>query len=210
MRAEMKKTRHVLSADPIQIGPANIQLDGYYVKELNCSVRDDLDEDAHLMLGTGLHIQPHQVMVCPTPGVDVEILVGQHPDDQSKFRIVLQISSAEGEDSNPYVFSITLAGYFSVKGVKLVKESNLFFYRNGVMLLYSAAREIMAATTARGPFPAFILPTLTFDLTERTWKSIVESSRRARQLAENEQPRQLPPATKTPSKKKASKKGAKK
>ncbi len=205
----MKKPRNVLSADPIQIGPATLQLDGYYVKEIHCSVRNDLDEESHLALGTGLHIQPSQVMLCPSAGVSVEIWVGQHPESQPRFRIMLQIKSDDEDDDNPYEFHIMLAGYFSIVGVEFVKEKSVLYYRNGVMLLYSAAREIIASMTARGPFPAFILPTLTFDLTDRTWASIVKAEDQARMLAEKQRPRQLPAAAKKPTKKKVGKKGAK-
>lgn len=197
----MKETQTELSADPIQIGPATLQIDGYYVKEFKCSVREGLDEEPIFALGTGLHIQPSKVMLCPSPAVDLEIYVGQHLKDKLKFRVLVQIDSDDEVEGNPYAFSIKLVGYFSLVDIQPIEERNVLYYRNAVMLLYSAAREIIATTTSRGPFPAFILPTLTFDLTDKTWDSIIEAQDRAMELAAKKQPRQLTSATKKPSKK---------
>lgn len=202
----MEKPQNVLSADPIQVAPATLQMDGYYVKEVQCSVRNNLDEESHLALGTGLHIQPSHVMSCPSPSVNVEIWVGQPLRDQPKFRAMLKIKSDDEEDENPYVFSIKLAGFFSVVNGDFSKAKRVLYYRNAVMLLYSAAREIIASTTARGPFPAFILPTLTFDLTDRTWAAIAKANNKTKQIEGKMPLPQLPPVPKKTSKKKASKK----
>jgi preprotein translocase subunit SecB len=148
-------------------------------------------------------------MVCPAPSFDIDIGVSEHLKDKQRFRIVLEIFSDEEEEDSPYDFDISLVGFFSVTGVDMLKEQIPLYYRNGVMILYSAAREIIAATTARGPFPAFILPTMTFDLSNRTWVKMAKAEAKARELIEQKKTRQLPSAVKKPAKKKASKRGAK-
>jgi len=201
----MKETQTNLLVDPLLIAPAMLQIDGYYVKELSCSVRNDLDVKLPLALGTGLHIQSPKVMLADS-SVKIGIDVGTNPKNRSKFRIMLQVESDEAEDA-PYNFSLQLIGYFSLKSKKVSLETSIFFHRNSVMLLYSAAREIIASVTARGPFPAFILPTLTFNLSDKTWKAI-ESKLVAdeQKLSTKKSPRQLPASTKKASKKSATKK----
>jgi preprotein translocase subunit SecB len=176
MKSREIKTQ-LLADKPIEISTPTLQIDGYYVKELSCSVRDSLDEKTKIALGTGLHIQTPQVMSCPTPSVELNIQVGPHAKDPKRFRINLGIQSDEKEGDSPYVFSIELVGHFSLRAERVIKASSLFYYRNAVMLLYSAAREIVASVMSRGPFPAFILPTLAFGLSDdSSFEDIVETA----------------------------------
>jgi preprotein translocase subunit SecB len=201
----MKEAQTNLLVDPLLIAPAALQIDGYYVKEFSCSVRNDLDEKLPLALGTGLHIKPSQVMLA-SPGVKIEIGVGTHQKSRSKFRIMLLVESDEVEDA-PYDFSLRLIGYFSLASKRVSLETSVLFHRNAVMLLYSAAREIIASVTARGPFPAFMLPTLTFSLSDNTWNAIeAKLDADEQKLAAKKRPRQLSASTRKPSKKGASKK----
>jgi preprotein translocase subunit SecB len=202
----MKKAKRELSDNQLNIGLAPLQIDGYYVKEFSCSVRDDLDEKSHLALGTGLHIQPSQVMLA-SPMVDLEVGIGEHLKDRSKFRIMLDVKSDDKEGDSPYTFSLKLMGYFSVEDKKYIEEMSPIFHRNAVMLLYSAAREIVASSTGRGPFPAYMLPTLSFNYDESVWAAIDEKIKaNEKQIEAKKKPRQLSASTASTKKKKASKK----
>lgn len=209
----MTKAQNVAQAEapPLAVSPASVQLDGYYIKELHCAVRGDLDEQAKFTLGTGFHIQQPDVMLCPALTTKLLVDMGQNKKDPSKFRVALRIVSDEEKEETPYTFDVQLVGYFSVDVLKPFIGMDMFVYRNAVMILYSTAREVIASVTGRGPFPALILPTLTFDITESA-KATIRAGFEADQVkaGAKKRPRQLPPAAKTPSKKKASKKGAKK
>jgi preprotein translocase subunit SecB len=207
----MKKSISVLQADepPLQIGSAALQLDGYYVKELHCAVRADSDQTAKFALGTGLHVQQPGIMTCPEVTTKLTVEIGQNKRAESKFRVLLQIESDE-IDEIPYSFDIQLVGFFSVVGVKPFIGMDVFVSRNAVMLLYSTAREVIASATGRGPFPALILPTLTFDITEKVRATIKEKAEAEVKKLAGRNPRQLLTSTKKASKKKASKKTSKK
>jgi preprotein translocase subunit SecB len=210
---KMTKATSVLRGDapPLEVTQASVQLDGYYIKELHCAVRGDLAERAKFALGTGLHLQQSEVMLCPALTTKLLVETGQNTKDPSKFRVMLQIVSNEETEETPYTFDLQLVGYFSLNDLKPFIGMDVWVYRNAVMLLYSAAREVIASVTGRGPFPALILPTLAFDVTESA-RAAIRAEEEAEQIrtSAKKRPRQLPPAAKKLSKKKARKKGAKK
>ncbi len=209
----MKKAQSVLQAEapPFEVSQASIRLDGYYIKELHCAVRGDLDDKVKFALGTGLHIQQPGIMECPTITTNLLVDMGQNKKDPTKFRVLLRIASDEEKEETPYTFDLHLMGYFSVNDVKPFYGMDAWVYHSAIMILYSTAREVIASVTGRGPFPAINLPTLTFRLTESAraaLKAGVEAEQK--RAGAKKQPRQLSPAAKKPSTKKASKKGAKK
>lgn len=203
--ARMKKEQIESSADLIEIGPAELRLDGYYVKALSYSVRSDLDEKAELKLGTGLHVQLPEVMTAANPTIQIAVAGGEHAKDKSRFRLMLMINSSD-KDESPYIFDVKLVGYFSIARQPNQVEM-LFAIRNGVMVLYSTAREILAAATGRGPFPAFILPTLSFNFTGTASATIQDEIRKnvsAKQLGEAK-PKRSQRSKKSPSRPKKKK-----
>lgn len=202
----MTDTLSRLSDKLIDVKSAAIQIDGYYVKELHCAVRNDVDDSSRLAMGTGLHVQIPDVMQA-TPIIKIDMVAGTHSEKPSKFRIKLRMQSAE-EDDSPYMFDMTLVGYFSIN-VKRVKEgTSLYFYRNAVMLLYSAAREILASVTGRGPYPAFVLPTLVFNYNESVLAELARIEEETNSTKRNTKKKtaQLPPANAKAIAKKATKK----
>jgi len=210
----MKKAASVtpVKKPPLEAGPATVQLDGYYIRELHCAVRPGFDEEAKFTLGTGLHLQQSEVMLCPPITTNLKVETGRHTKDPLRFRVVLQIESKEESETTPYIFDVHLVGFFSVSDVKPFTGLDVWVYRNAVMILYSTAREVIASTTGRGPFPAIILPTLTFDLTETAKAALLaEAEAELKKVAQKNQAPALPPApAKKPSSKKPRKKGTKK
>lgn len=203
----MKKVPSViLDEPPLEIESAALQLDGYYVKELNCALRDGIDEEVHLAVGTGLHVQQSQIIVCPSLTTNLTVDIAQSKKDQSKFRLTLRVESNKENEESPYIFNIKLVGYFSLAGMKPFIGMDVWVYRNAVMILYSTAREIIASTTGRGPFPALILPTLTFDIKDSVRTAIREKAEaELKKLEAKKKPRQLPSATKKTPKQRSSK-----
>lgn len=206
----MKKAASADWADPpFHIGPASVQLDGYFIKELHCEAGDGLlAKRSKFMVGTGLHIQHSDIVRCPPVSTNIEVEFGRNKKDPSKFRVTLKVYSDAAGNDDPYMFNIQLVGYVSVdEGVNPFPGMDIFVERNAVMLLYSAAREILASVSGRGPFPAIILPTLTFDVTEKTRAAIrAEVEAKEKAIAATKQPRQLPSAPSKPSSKKSGKK----
>ncbi len=144
---------------------ANLQLEAYYVRELSIAVRPGLENDVKLALAPGLHIQAGSVMTTPPYSVEVDVDSGKNTEDPARYRVFLHIYSDESvisKDRAPYSFSLRLVGYFRVGNPVESPVEDLLILRNAAMILYSAGRDIIASTTARGPVPALVLPTYSF------------------------------------------------
>jgi preprotein translocase subunit SecB len=91
----------------------------------------------------------------------------QNAKDKRRYRLELQITSGdEKENALPYHFDITLVGFFRLTRIRSTTQIEPFITRDAAAILYSAARELLASITGRGPFPAIVLPVILFDLTE--------------------------------------------
>src|SRR6266404_2739035 len=138
----------------MDLRPSPLQIEGYYLKELHCGVRAGLDETAKLALAPGLHVQPTKVVTISPFGFDVNLDGGRHKKNPNRFRYDLRIASnADNANDPPYDFEIVIVGYFGFQGPAPDESIVPQITRNATMILYSAAREILAAVTGRGPFP---------------------------------------------------------
>lgn len=140
---------------------ANLQLEGYYVRELHCSVKEGLDETSKLTLTSGLHIQPTKTLEGSPFEPECYLEAAQHLKDRSRFRVLLKVTS-EKDQTLPYLFDVTLIGFFRAVGIKPTADIEPFLFRNAATILYSSTRELLASVTGRGPFPALVLPTVSF------------------------------------------------
>jgi preprotein translocase subunit SecB len=61
-------------------------------------------------------------------------------------------------DNIPYEFNLSLVGFFEIDDPK----QKDIVYINAPAMLYSAAREIIASITGRGPWGSVILPSINF------------------------------------------------
>jgi preprotein translocase subunit SecB len=157
----MQKTPALTS----QVKLAALQLDGYYVRALSISVRPGLDDATRFVLSAGLNIQPAQAMEASPPFPDMLTNMSKHTSAPHKYRLIFQVKSPEKEDEKvPYVYNLELVGFLTVLRKKLTGEEEEFVLQNATMILYSTAREILAAATSRGPFPALLLPTVNFTI----------------------------------------------
>ena len=143
---------------------SNLQLEGYYVKNLQCSIEPGLDDSAKLALTSGLHVHPSKAMQGHRLEPNCVLEVGQHLNDPSRFRVALTVKSESVStgDPLPYRFDLTLVGFFRVAGIKPTTPVESFAVRGAASILYSSARELLASVTGRGPFPALVLPAVTF------------------------------------------------
>jgi hypothetical protein len=145
----------------IQIQHSNIELEGYYVRNLQFSAHPDSSDEADtLRLTKGFHVQLEKPIEFGEYQLNVSLQAAEHDSDPTRYRLVLGLSSDSSPDYQPpYKFSLSLVGFFRLIGVTIPKPTREpAIVQPSVAILYSAAREVLAAATARGPFPAMILP----------------------------------------------------
>jgi preprotein translocase subunit SecB len=138
-------------------------IEGYYVKELAVAVTPKYEDKQEFSSWVGFHFQP-DATYSPDP-VTFDVLgdIAQHPDEPNRWRYEIQIKSHTSKKKNfPYGFSITLVGFFRIAEGLTNSIINMLLYANAPAVLYSAAREILATSTGRGPYPAIMLPSVTF------------------------------------------------
>src|SRR5882672_8124114 len=118
---------------------ANLQLEGYYVRDLHCSVQPGLDETSKLTLTSGLHIQPVKAMEGSPFEPECYLEVSQNVKDLNRFRVLFRITSeTDGEDQMlPYRFDVTLIGFFRIAGMKPTAQIEPFLVKNAATILYS-------------------------------------------------------------------------
>jgi preprotein translocase subunit SecB len=139
-----------------------LHLEGYHLKELVVELNEGFVKNASFGSWTGYHYQPDKTFRPEPAEFKVDSEIGKKLDDPSKLRYLLRINSTGKKDKAPYTFRIALVGYFRVDKEHLAERGNILLYANAPSLLYSTAREILASTTARGPYPSIILPVVSF------------------------------------------------
>lgn len=143
--------------------PSLLRLEGYYVKELTVALNEVFAKKAVFGSWVGYHYQPDKSFKVEPPQFEVHREIGTKVDDPTRLRYVLKIHSVGHKDKVPYSFKVSLVGYFHVDAaMKEDADANALVYANAPAILFSAAREMLALVTARGPYPAVILPTVSF------------------------------------------------
>jgi len=136
---------------------SQLLLDQYHLEELRFSLDDDYKFGE-------LEIEP----TLRAEDLHVEVQPFQKPDDPLQWFLKLSVSLDEkdGIDEKggrfPYSFSIRLAGFFEVSKdcpLELIEPLALI---NAPSILYAAAREILAITTARSRYLSVFLPSVRF------------------------------------------------
>jgi preprotein translocase subunit SecB len=128
---------------------APIQLTNYFVSELQFAANRGFKADSP----TNVSADDLQVMLQPLPKE------GNNREWQITLRVAL---NAAPESNSPYNFMIEMIGFITVAPSVAEIKIERFARINGTSLIFAAAREIVRAATARGPFNALLLPTVTF------------------------------------------------
>jgi preprotein translocase subunit SecB len=129
-----------------------LQLEGYLVTELSFKAQPDFEYDIENPLTT----------VMPSD-LTVEVALAEHQDDRLRRNCDLTVELADPTGSKvPYVFRTSFTGFFRISDKYPANQVDLMFATNAPALLYSAAREMLATVTGRGPYPAVTLPSVTF------------------------------------------------
>jgi preprotein translocase subunit SecB len=149
----------------MKVGFAPLQLEGYYVEHIRCSVVAEPDRLAQVDMLPGLHMHSPLPPAISLYGVNVGFGAAQNEKNKQRYRLELRVTNGEEEKNNPlpYHFDVTLVGFFRLMGMKTTPHIEPAMIRNAAMILYSSARELLASVTGRGPFPAIVLPTVFFD-----------------------------------------------
>jgi preprotein translocase subunit SecB len=141
-----------------------LHLEGYYVRELSVTLNEGFADKRPFGNWSGYHYWSDKSPKIEPSQFRVRSEVGQRLDDPSRWRYELTIRSSGRKDATPYTFSISLVGYFHVhaEGVEDNASEEMIILVNAPSVLFSAAREALASATARGPYPAVVLPLVSF------------------------------------------------
>jgi preprotein translocase subunit SecB len=142
---------------------AALHLEGYYVRELSVVLNESFADKMPFGTWTGYHYHPEKPVKIAPSQFEVKSEIGRKIGDASRWRYELSIRSSGRKESVPYTFRISLVGYFHVhKDLSQGEDDGAIIYVNAPSVLFSAAREALAAATARGPYPGVVLPLVSF------------------------------------------------
>lgn len=108
--------------------------------------------------------EPKKGVESSTEQFNVDHEVRPPKEDRDRWTVKLTISQKVAPGQNfPYEFKLVIFGLFTCsdelpKGIS--KET--FVSVNGCSILYGVAREMIRATTARGPWSDLMVPTVSF------------------------------------------------
>ena len=88
----------------------------------------------------------------------------KHKDAERKWMVQLELQQGKDKDDGcpEYSLRVEIVGFYEVREDYPAGNAEMLVRANGPALLYSAARELIAALTGRGPFASVNLPTVTF------------------------------------------------
>lgn len=129
-----------------------LQLDTYFLKEISYTVKNDLNTI------------PEKVSEIKSVNLEVSDLTTPIEETENAWRCELVIKSSEGKtEGNPfYNFKIVMVGFFKVDSALPDETAKALAESNCPAVLYSTSREIIATVTRRSPYPAVLLPLVTF------------------------------------------------
>lgn len=179
--------------------PSVLHIEGYHLKELFIELNDKFHKKSVFGAWTGYHYHPDESYKVDPVNFRVGSEISKKVDDPFSLRYVLNIVSTGRKDKVPYTFRVSLVGYFHVDKSAVEgneEKANVFLYANAPALLYAAARELLATATARGPYPAVILPSVSFlDDAEKLVKDeAAERPIRRKTLAAGKKKKRTPPS----------------
>lgn len=129
---------------------SNLQLETYFLKEISYAVKNNLET----IPAKSDKIEP----------VELEIADLTTPLEENGWRCELVIKSTDDDkEENPfYNFRIVMVGFFKVNADLPIEYAQALAESNCPAVLYSTSREIIATVTRRSPYPAVLLPLVTF------------------------------------------------
>lgn len=131
---------------------SHLQLNSYFLKEISYSIKDNLDK-----------IPVVENKIEPI-GLEIADITTPLDDEHQNWRCELIIQSPNNADSENdfYNFKIVMVGFFTVNPNLPPEQAKILAESNSPAVLYSTSREIIATITRRSPYPAVLLPLVTF------------------------------------------------
>ena len=129
---------------------SSLQLETYFLKELSYFLKDSLDA------------VPDKKTDAKTVDLDISDLTVPLDAKGYKWRCELTIQAKNSEEKHFYDFKIVMIGFFAVDSKVEPERAKLIAETNAPAVLYSTSREIVATVTRRSPYPATLLPAVTF------------------------------------------------
>jgi len=131
---------------------SQLQLETYFLKEISYSVRDNLD------------VIPEKISQIEPVNLEIGDLTTQVNETNTDWRCELTINSSNSEEEKSpfYNFRIVMVGFFKVHPDLPTDYAKALAESNCPAVLYSTSREIIATVTRRSPYPAVLLPLVTF------------------------------------------------
>jgi Preprotein translocase subunit SecB len=143
--------------------PSPLTLEGYYLRELSVEMNPKFEKGQNLAAWLGFHYHPDESYEPDLITYEANGAIAIKKDDPLRRIYELKITSDRSPRKKfPYFFEIAVEGYFRIAEDYPAEKVELLFHANAPALLYAAAREILAVVTGRGPFPAVILPSVSF------------------------------------------------
>jgi len=126
-------------------------LEQYIITELHFSSQLNFDRET-----------PDAGKILPQD-IQVEVVEGVHEENPllRSCQLTVELEDSTGKNY-PCTFLISLVGFFEIIKEWPEYKVDQLFSSNAPALLYSAAREVLAMMTGRGPHGQIILPSVTF------------------------------------------------
>lgn len=142
---------------------SRLQLEGYYTRELHFRIKQDIEEETEFIAQRGLGYIPLKLPEVSPLTINISAHGGASKEDHSRWKFELTIISENPKGHNyPYEFKVSLVGYFKANFEDPTGKDQTAIRTNAISLLFSTAREVLAGATSRSPFPAAILPVVSF------------------------------------------------
>jgi preprotein translocase subunit SecB len=143
--------------------PSPLLLEGYYLKEVAVELNPKFEKRSDVSALAGFHYQTDASFAPEPINFAYSGAAWANKDESSRRAVEITIESVKSKKNEyPYSFRITLVGYFEIHKEYPSEKAELMFHANAPAILFGAAREMLASITARGIYPAVILPSVTF------------------------------------------------
>jgi len=99
----------------------------------------------------------------PPQLIEADVSSGRAAENPLRYQVTLVVRLVEsnGKESG-YKGEVEVVGLFTISDSILEKDRDQIVSVHGSSLLFGMAREMISNITARGPWPMFVLPTVTF------------------------------------------------
>ncbi|MGH9764368.1 MAG: protein-export chaperone SecB [Blastocatellia bacterium] len=142
--------------------PSILQLEGYYVKGLRFDATI-AETDTSIYAHPNFHLVHQDIDKLPPLTTEVKSEARVNESDTHRWRVEIAVESKNSLDNGyPYTFRILLVGHFRISSAIAADKVEALARMLGTAFLYSVAREALLSATGRGPYPAIVLPVVTF------------------------------------------------